>query len=436
MPEMDYGSDPYSSPDAYHSHLMDEQYPYFQTQAHPGGGFWSHAQSPSQAQSQSCHNGPPPLVLSSPFSLAERARPAPIAITPSQGQSQHSSSTNGSFSFGNSMANSNSTMTPSSNGTHLNIMAAPQTAPLANTMHHTPITRGHNRTRSYQCNSPLNPNPLFTDQPMANLSMSSPLSKSLGDGISTTKATYNPIDPSTWARRGFTDFEGNPMPTPSPMPGISSFVPTNFGASIMSNSFHWTPSPPGQDGGPAGAYDSGSGMSGDSSPSPPSMAGTVQPAIFQPGYTPPANTGATGTENNGYSLPGADVPMPMPHSNSHLRRPSHPIPTIVPDQPRPRASMHMNHSRTLSLGEPISLQGTGGNMTFTLGGTGSDSRFPTTSTRLSGSRDTGGNGIGLEGDIKPRMEDDSLPSAALRGFTKMPFEGMSPEHDEPMPMGP
>jgi hypothetical protein len=391
-------------------------------------------------------------MLASPFLLADRARPAPISTS----QSQNSASTAGSFSFGNT--NSNST-TFTAGLTLQNNGAAPQTAPLGHTMLHTPVTKGHNRTRSYQYNSPLNPNPLFTDHPMAmqSMGMSSPLSKSLGTSITGSnitnndggKATYNPQDPSTWAKRGFTDFEGNPMPNPTPTTGpgsmgigISSSVPANFGASISAaNTFHWTPSPPGHGHGqsnPYGGDNSGnfSGMSGHSSPSTPSMGGTVSPAIFQPGYTPPASLNGSDT-HSGYNG-GADVPMPMPqsHSNSnsmgyHNRRPSHPVPTIVPDNPRGRPS-HMNHSRTLSLDAPptdLSM-----NMSFTIGGNGgSDSRFPTTSTRLSkhDDIDMGSGGAGS----KSRVEDDTLPSAALRGFTKLPFEGMLPEHDEPMSMG-
>ena len=60
----------------------------------------------------------------------------------------------------------------------------------------------------------------------------------------------------------------------------------------------------------------------------------------------------------------------------------------------------------------------------------SDSRFPTTSTRS----DEMDLDIALDKKL-PIRGDDTLPSAALRGLTsKTPFEGMLPEHDEPMVM--
>jgi hypothetical protein len=405
MPEMDYGSDAYSSPDAYHSHLFEEQY------HHHTNPFWQHQQTLPQVQS--FHALPPPLVNNSPFLITDRSRPAPISI----GQS-----------------------TPKPAGTG----SAPQTAPLGNSMTQTPVTRGHNRTRSYQCNSPLNPNPLFTDVPLQGYH--SPLSQSLGNNPNgsgngndatqvrdNTKATYNPLDPSTWARRGFTDFEGNPMPNTNTN-NISSSVPTNFGSTNPNpqSNYQWTPSPPGHF----------QASSSGGSPSTPSMAGTVSPAIFQQGYTPPTSSSGpnmSGTANSNSF--GADVPMPMPHSmnmnmnlnmgimnmgmnmGGHQRQSSHPNPSILANQnhnQRPNAG----HSRTLSLGEPISLFDN------------SDSRFPTTSTR-------GQDEMDLDMALDKRMpvpvqnkrEEDMLPSAALRGFTtKMPFEGMLPEHDEPMVM--
>jgi hypothetical protein len=306
-------------------------------------------------------------------------------------------------------------------------------------MTQTPVTRGHNRTRSYQCNSPLNPNPLFTDVPLQGYH--SPLSQSLGNNGNgngngngndattrdNTKATYNPLDPSTWARRGFTDFEGNPMPN------ISSSVPTNFGSSAPQSNYQWTPSPP----------DHFQASLSGSSPSTPSMAGTVSPAIFQQGYTPPTtssglNMGNNGTGTSTSSHYGADVPMPMPHSMNmnlnmnmnmnmgmglgmgHQRQSSNPNPANLTTQnQRPNPG----HSRTLSLGEPIHLI-TG---SFDMN---SDSRFPTTSTRS----DEMDLDIALDKKL-PMKGDDTLPSAALRGLTtKMPFEGMLPEHDEPMVM--
>jgi len=416
---MDYGSDAYSSPDAYHSHLFEEQYPH-----HPNP-FWSHQQTLPQVQS--FHALPPP-IHSSPFLLTDRTRPAPISIN-----NQHQA--------------------PSKPIAGV----APQTAPLAS-MIQTPVTRGHNRTRSYQCNSPLNPNPLFTDQP---LGYRSPLSQSLetthvngpkqGQAQDNTKATYNPLDPSTWARRGFTDFEGNPMSNPTTQ--ISSSVPNNFGSHQPASAFQWTPSPP--------EHTFSASLSG-SSPSTPSMAGTVSPAIFQQGYTPPATSSGLGGGHGN----GADVPMPMPHSytmgmnmnvnngmgmglRSHQRQTSHPNPAIVSinhHEAQAQGRHNAGHSRTLSLGEPISLiVNGGGNVNANGSGSGSfemntDSRFPTTSTRLNQEMDLDrplpkheerGHGVSLKG-----REDDTLPSAALRGFshTKLPFEGMLPEHEHDEPM--
>jgi len=410
MPETDYGSDAYSSPDAYHSHLFEEQY---HQHTNP---FWQHQQTLPQVQS--FHALPPPVVINSPFLVADRNRPAPISI-------------------GQSIAKP---ITSTVNG------STPQTAPLGNSMIQTPVTRGHTRTRSYQCNSPLNPNSLFTDVPLHGYN--SPLSQSLGNhnnaninggngngndapqvNKDNTKATYNPLDPSTWARRGFTDFEGNPMPN------ISSSVPTNFGSSHP-NSYHWTPSPP--------EHSFQASLSG-SSPSTPSMAGTVSPAIFQQGYTPPTSSAGlsmVGTSSESHF--GADVPMPMPQSTSmnmnmnmnismgmgHQRQASHPNPSILANQiQRPNAG----HSRTLSLGEPIPLISVSGDSTFDMN---HDSRFPTTSTRSSQDLE-----MDLDIALDKRMpmpvkrEEDTLPSAALRGFTtKMPFEGMLSEHDEPMAM--
>lgn len=385
---MDYGSDAYSSPDAYHTHLFEEQY------HHHTNPFWQHQQTLPQVQS--FHALPPPLV-NSPFLITDRSRPSPIAI-------------------------SQNTPKPTNTG------SAPQTAPLGS-MTQTPVAKGHNRTRSYQCNSPLNPNPLFTDVPLQGYH--SPLAQSLGNGKSgkgngndvtardNTKATYNPLDPTTWARRGFTDFDGNPMPN------ISSSVPTNFGSSNPHSNYQWTPSPP----------DHFQASLSGSSPSTPSMAGTVSPAIFQQGYTPPTssaglNIGGTGTSTSSHY--GADVPMPMPHSMNmsmnmgmgmamgHQRQTSHPNPAILTTQnQRPNPG----HSRTLSLGEPISSIAGSFDMN-------SDSRFPTTSTRS----DEMDLDIALDKKL-PTKGDDTLPSAALRGSTtKMPFEGMLPEHDEPMVM--
>lgn len=64
-----------------------------------------------------------------------------------------------------------------------------------------------------------------------------------------------------------------------------------------------------------------------------------------------------------------------------------------------------------------------------------DSRFPTTSTRS----DEMDLDIALDQRLPLpsaiKKEEDMLPSAALRGFTtKMPFEGMLPEHDGPKVM--
>lgn len=194
--------------------------------------------------------------------MSDRNRPAPISIGQSQAQS---------------------TPKPSHVG------SVPQTAPLGS-MTQTPVTRGHNRTRSYQCNSPLNPNPLFTDVPLQGYH--SPLSQSLGNHGNgneatrdNTKAAYNPLDPSSWARRGFTDFEGNPMPN------ISSSVPINFGSSHPSN-YHWTPSPP----------DHFQASLSGTSPSTPSMAGTVSPVIFQQGYTPPTSSAGLNMSGTGMSV--------------------------------------------------------------------------------------------------------------------------------------
>jgi hypothetical protein len=303
----------------------------------------------------------------------------------------------------------------------------------------------------------LNPNPLFTDQPLGyRSSLSQSLDTTNSNDIAqaqaakdNTKATYNPLDPSTWARRGFTDFEGNPMSMPHPstqtQTQISSSVPNNFGSHqpASASAFQWTPSPPEQT---FSAYSSGS------SPSTPSLAGTVSPAIFQQGYTPPTtSSGLNGGHGN-----GADVPMPMPHSftmgmnmninngmgmglNFHQRQGSHPNPAIVSndhhyDQSHTQSRHNAGHSRTLSLGEPISLvandNGNGNNGSYEMN---TDSRFPTTSTRLNQDMD-------LDRPLAPApagqkmKDDDTLPSAALRGFShsKLPFEGMLPEHDEPM----
>jgi hypothetical protein len=144
--------------------------------------------------------------------------------------------------------------------------------------------------------------------------------------------------------------------------------------------------------------------------------------------------GGNGTSTSSHH--GADVPMPMPHSMNmnpnlnmnmgmgmgmgHQRQSSNPNPANLTTQnQRPNPG----HSRTLSLGEPISLI-TG---SFDMN---SDSRFPTTSTRS----DEMDLDIALDKKL-PMKGDDTLPSAALRGLTtKMPFEGMLSEHDEPMAM--
>jgi hypothetical protein len=208
-------------------------------------------------------------------------------------------------------------------------------------------------------------------------------------------------------------------------------------------------------------------MSNGSSPSTPSMAGTISPAIFQPGYTPPdtgsglglahAHTHGHGQSqsqgNGGGNTLGADVPMPMPGSmgslsmgfgmgiGSHHRQNSQPNPITSNNSQRSRHPINNTshgHSRTLFLGEPISLISNNGS---TGDGNGlfdmnlqSDSRFPTTSTR-SGEMDIdrAPSALGQVGSSIGKPEEDTLPSAALRGF-KMPFEGMLAEGDEPMVM--
>lgn len=402
--EIEYGSDPYSSPDAYHQHLFDEQQQQ-QQYAHGHAGFQSGGYQ---------HTLPPPSgLLASPLPMMDRIRPAPIAIS--------------SFS-----------QMGASEQPHFQAQSLPQTAPLSNTLMSTPVTRGHNRTRSYQCNSPLNPNANLTQNIMCNTPTmtASPHSHTHSKSLSAScKPLYNPLDPSSWAKRGYTDFDGNPVQ-------VSSSVPANFASSTPQSSSplneqhhghaqaqgqghmpgqgqdqaqapgqgqaqsQWTPSPP--------QHSFSSAISVDSSPTTPVLEGTISPAVFRPGYTPPAG-----------------VPMPMPQSSSpfsslslgaHQRRPSHPQPTSgadVPTHPGPTGTRSSlgggGHARTLSLGEQVQV------------------KFPTVATRRASEMD------GIESALtsepvekKSKMDEDTLPSAALGGFSRLPFEGMLPEQDEPM----
>lgn len=343
--EMDYGSDAYSSPDAYHQHLFDEQ------------------QQQHYSQSLPHFTGPAPL-LASPLPLMDRARPAPIAI---------------------------SQMNPTQ---PLSIL--PQTAPLHNTLVTTPVVKGHNRTRSYQCNSPLNPNPY---------SGSGPGGTTTPTPLLTRTAMFNPLDPSTWARRGFTDFQGNPMPS-------SSSVPSSFGsASATSSSAHapaaqqqWTPSPPPTQHGQT-----------NSSPTTPALEGTISPAVFRPGYA-------------GHG--GADVPMPsVGTAGAGARRPPFNFAggAAALTNGAGGSGGGGHHGRTLSLGDQVQV------------------KFPTIATRRATDMDgvepaAGGGGLSLAPmhmhiDKKVRVDDDNtLPSAsaALKGFSRSPFDAVLPEQDEPM----
>lgn len=424
---MEYTSDSYSSPDAYHQHLFDEQY------AHPSmSGFQTHHHmQQSMFQPSPTSHG----MLASPLAPIDRARPAPIAISPMFSQ-----------------MNPNEPLYNNSTQQQHQQQPIPQTAPLHNTLISTPVTKGHNRTRSYQCNSPLNPN-LMPSGMSAPQDVSSTQPKSLA---MSWKPLFNPLDPSSWARRGYTDFQGNPMP-------LSASVPTNFGTSqpsTLSNNnisntgtpqsqgqeqasnngqeanqtmqqghqsqSQWTPSPP--------QNPFSGGMSVDSSPTTPVLEGTISPAIFQRRYAPPSGTGfgnqGTPTSANG----NADGGVPIPNtgnlsggSHSHARRPSYPPPPLLAQGPMGTRPHFAGHSRTLSLGEQVQV------------------KFPPlSSTRRASEMEGIIDSFGQQQqhhqhqhqqpDKRSRMDEDgdTLPSAALKGLLRMPFDGILPEQDEPM----
>ena len=407
---MDYNSDTYSSPDAYHQHLFDEQY------AHPSmSGFQPHQQiNQTIFGSSATSHG----MLASPLAPIDRARPAPIAISPMFSQMNPSEP----------LYNNNNSSTNQQQHQYQQ-QSIPQTAPLHNTLFSTPVIKGHNRTRSYQCNSPLNPN--LTPSGMGG-SQEVPASQPKTLAMN-WKPLFNPLDPSSWARRGYTDFQGNPMP-------LSASAPANFGTSQqsslhtpslsqvqlqgqISSSGHtdtsdtqnqhqsgqdqWTPSPP--------QHPFSGGVSVDSSPTTPVMEGTISPAIFQRGYAGPQGTSGTPTSSNG------GVPMPNSGNlsgngviNSHHRRPSYPPPPLMAQGPTGTRPSFAGHSRTLSLGEQVQI------------------RFPPlSSTRRSSEMDgimdhsssSSGN-YGQQSEKRSRVDEDgdTLPSAALKGLLRMPFE--------------
>lgn len=76
------------------------------------------------------------------------------------------------------------------------------------------------------------------------------------------------------------------------------------------------------------------------------------------------------------------------------------------------------HNRTLSLGDEVGI------------------KLPTMATRRLASEmegvETNLDAPGEPVEKKSKVEEDTLPSAALKGFQRMPFEGILPEQDEPM----
>lgn len=429
---MEYTSDSYSSPDAYHQHLFDEQYAH----SSMSGVQSHHHMQQSMFQSSPTSHG----MLASLLAPIDRARPAPIAISPMFSQ-----------------MNPNEPLYSSNTQQQHQQQSIPQTAPLHNTLISTPVTKGHNRTRSYQCNSPLNPN-LMPSGMSAPQDMPSTQPKSLA---MSWKPLFNPLDPSSWARRGYTDFQGNPMP-------LSASVPANFGTSQSSplnnsnssintpqsqgqdqisnngqdaiqNQQHghqsqsqWTPSPP--------QNPFSGGMSVDSSPTTPVMEGTISPAIFQRGYAPPSGSGfnaqthgtPTSANVNGDANANGGVPMPNTGnlsggSGSHARRPSYPPPPLMAQGPMGTRPHFAGHSRTLSLGEQVQV------------------KFPPLSSTRRASEMEGiiDSSFGQQQqqqqqhqqpEKRSRMDEDgdTLPSAALKGLLRMPFEGILPGQDEPM----